>query len=61
MSQANWPVLQQLLLGKHIQYLGDNQIGDQGCHHLSRTSWPALQTLGLCKHIQYVASNQIGD
>ena len=55
------PSIQKIQLCKHIQYGDYNQIGDEGCHHLSQANWPALSALSLCKHIQYIYDNRIGD
>ena len=39
-----------------------NEIGEEGCLHLSKAHWPNLQTIYLCKElIKYLGENQIQD
>ena len=45
------PSIKYIQLSKHKQYVDDNQIGDEGCHHLSQANWLTLQKLYLGKHI----------
>ena len=32
----------------HLNYLGSNNIGDEGCRYLSKTEWNNLHRLDLC-------------
>ena len=39
---------------KNIKYLGKNNIGDEGCSHLSKAHWPNLQEIYLGKIISNI-------
>ena len=36
-------------LSKINKYLDKDQIGAEGCSHLSKAHWPNLKIIGLCK------------
>ena len=45
-----------------VEFLGNNNIGDKGCAHLSKVHWPNLETILLCKEfIKYLGNNNIND
>ena len=46
----------------YFRYLERNEIGDQGCLHLSKAYWPNLKSIGASKEIiEYLDRNEIGD
>ena len=55
MSQANWPNLTIIQLGKEEpEYLGSNKISAEGCLHMKKAHWPDLRSIGLCKKISTI-------
>ena len=43
-----------------LWYLGDNDIGAEGCRHLSRSKWNNLQTLDLCISYNIYTTTTLG-
>ena len=49
-EQSILALIRTIIIGNEdIEYLGSNEIGNEGCSYLSKVYWPSLKNVDLCK------------